>query len=84
MAIPSMREMWICGPFNLGASHMPIAIPKPTEPMLKKVDAIAGTPNLFDEFSIPIACAANATSRRNGNMMRVMVTANSYFPGTAA
>jgi len=44
----------------------------------------AGTPNLLHAFKTPMACAANATSSRKGNMMRVMRTANSNLPGTAA
>src|SRR5579885_3081270 len=76
--MPSMRVKCSAGP-----SQTPSATPNPTEPMLKNVDAIAGTPNRFDAFSTPMACAASATSSRNGNMMRVMVTASSNFPGTA-
>ena len=52
--------------------------------MLKNVDAMAGTANLFDAFSTPIACAAKATSSRNGNIIRVIVTASSNLPGTDA
>ena len=37
--MPSMRERCSDGP-----SQMPRTTPKPTEPMLKNVDAIAGTP----------------------------------------
>src|ERR1035441_2538015 len=33
---------------------------------------------------MPMACAASATSSRNGNMMRVSVTANANLPGTRA
>ena len=76
--MPSMREMCSIGP-----TPNPIAIPKPSEPRLKKVEAIAGTPNLFEAFSTPMACAASATSSRKGNMIRVMETASSNFPGTA-
>ena len=41
-------------------------------------------PNWFSAFSMPMACAASATSSRNGNMTRVSVTANSNLPGTRA
>ncbi len=52
--------------------------------MLKNVDAMAGTPKRLDALSTPIACAASATRSRNGNIVRVMVTASSSFPGTSA
>ena len=50
--------------------------------MLKKVDASAGTAKRLQAFKTPMACAASATSSRNGNMMRVIFTASSNLPGT--
>jgi len=46
------------------------------DPILKKLDAIAGTPNTFLAFSIPITNAAIDTSRMKGNMMRVRCAVN--------
>ncbi len=39
--------------------------------MLKKLDAIAGTPNTFLALSIPITSAASETSRIKGYMIWV-------------
>jgi hypothetical protein len=69
---------------SLGPNHTPNRRPNPTEPRLKNVEAMAGTPNLCDALSTPMACAASATSSRKGNMMRVMVTARANLPGTSA
>ena len=44
------------------------------EPRLKKLEAMAGTPNTFFAFSMPMTSAASDTSRMNGNMTRVSVT----------
>ncbi len=41
------------------------------DPILKKLDAIAGMPKTFLAFSMPITRAASDTSRMKGNMMRV-------------
>ena len=62
----------------------PSASPLATEPMLKNVEASAGTPNRPRAFKIAIASAASATSNRKGNMMRVSSTVNSNLPGTRA
>jgi hypothetical protein len=51
---------------------------------LKSVDASAGTPKLPLAFSAAIACAANATSSRNGNMIRVSSTVSANLPGTCS
>ena len=53
-----------------------------TEPMLKKVEAKAGTAKRLQALSTPIAWAASATSKRNGNITRVIFTASSNLPGT--
>ena len=50
--------------------------------MLKNVDARAGTAKRLQALSTPMACAASATSSKNGNMMRVIFTASSNLPGT--
>src|SRR5438270_2748966 len=65
-----------------GPSTYPINSPKPTLPMLKNVDANAGTKNWLHAFSTPMACAASATSSRNGNMIRVITTASANLAGS--
>ena len=64
-----------------GPARAPAQFRNATEPTLNNVEARAGTPNWLHAFSMPMACAASATSSRNGNMMRVMVMASSNFPG---
>src|SRR6266516_1005209 len=54
-AIPTMGVIPIYGP-----SQKPSARPKQIEPMLKKLEAMAGTPNLWQEFNMPMTCAASA------------------------
>ena len=51
---------------------------------MKNAAAAAGTPKMFRVFRIPIATAASATRRRNGNMMRVISTVSSTLPGMSA
>jgi hypothetical protein len=63
MASPSSA----CGP-KAGSSSQPIPTPPMIEPRLKKLDAMAGTPNTFFAFSIPITSAASDTSRMKGYM----------------
>ncbi len=65
-----------------GPSRYPRIRPNPTEPILKNVEASAGTANRLQALSTPMACAARATSSRKANMMRVIFTASSNFPGT--
>ena len=77
-AIPCMAEIPRYEP-----RPMPNATPNTTEPTLNSVDASAGTPNWLHALRTPIACAANATSSRNGNMIRVIVIASANFPGSA-
>ena len=60
----------------------PMIKPQVTLPTLNITDDSAGMPNLRQAFSTPMACAASATSSRNGNMMRLRRTASSYLPGT--
>ena len=54
-----------------GSIHAPKVTPPMIDPILKKLEAMAGLPNTFFEFSIPITSAARDTSKMNGNMMRV-------------
>ena len=56
---------------------MPVVIEK----MLNAVEADAGMPNRPFVFSTPIANAAKATSRMNGNIICVSVTARAAFSG---
>ncbi|MCV4714742.1 hypothetical protein OFC05_32220, partial [Escherichia coli] len=51
------------------------------ETMLKTVEAEAGTPKIPFVFKTPIATAASATSRINGNIICVSVVANAAFSG---
>jgi len=51
-----------------------------TDAMLNTADANAGRPKLPTALSTPMDWAASATSTRNGNMMRVSLTASSNFP----
>ena len=67
----------ICSGFLLlGSIQNPSANPPMMDPILKKLDAIAGTPNTFLAFSIPITKAAIDTSKMKGNMMRVRCAVN--------
>ena len=50
------------------------------ETILKTVDADAGMPKMPFVFSTPIATAASATSRMNGNIICVSVVARPPFP----
>ena len=52
------------------------------EPRLKKLEAMAGTPNTLREFSMPMTSAASDTSRMNGYMTRVRVTVSAAFSGS--
>jgi len=52
------------------------------DPMLKKLDAIAGMPKTLLELSIPMTRAASDTRRMNGNMMRVSCTVSAAFSGS--
>lgn len=47
--------------------------------MLKTVEAEAGTPKTPFVFKTPIATAASATSRMNGNIICVKVVASAAF-----
>ena len=49
------------------------------EPRLKKAEAIAGGPNTWRAFSIPITSAASDTSKMKGNMIRVSNTVSAAF-----
>ena len=70
-----------------GVSHPPplnkYAKPSPNaiEQILNAVEAEAGIPNRPFVFNTPIASAANATSRMNGNIICVSVTASAAFSG---
>jgi hypothetical protein len=66
-----------------GPNQKPREIPKTSEPMLKKVEASVGTAKRPQAFRIPMACAASATTSRNGNMMRVSAMARENLPGSA-
>ncbi len=66
-----------------GPNPKPSSRPNATEPALKNAEASAGTPNWLHAFSTPIACAASATSSRNGNMICVSRTAAAVFSGSA-
>ena len=48
------------------------------DPMLKKLDAMAGTPKTLRALSIPITSAARETSRMNGNITCVSKTTNGF------
>ena len=57
-------------PNSLSISH-PNSTPPAIDPMLKKLEAIAGAVKTFFEFSIPMTSAASETRRMNGYMICV-------------
>ena len=74
------RPMSACGP-KFGSSNQPRLTPPKMEPMLKKLDAIAGMPNTLFAFSMPMTNAAIDTMMMNGNMMRVRSAVSAAFAG---
>ncbi len=64
---------------KLGSRNQPTATPATIEPRLKKLEAMAGTPNTFFAFNMPITRAASDTRRMNGYITRVSVMVSSAF-----
>src|SRR5882757_7143110 len=79
--VPIARPINARGPKS-GSIHAPNVTPPTMEPMLKKLDAMAGMPKTPFAFSIPITKAAIDTSTMNGNMMRVSCAVRAAFCGS--
>jgi len=80
-SVPNASPTSARGP-NCGSSQYPSVTPPTIEPRLKKLEAMAGTPNTLRAFKAPITRAASETSRMNGNMMRVRRAVSAAFAGS--
>src|SRR3984893_14376428 len=64
-----------------GSIHAPRVTPPTMDPILKKLDAIAGIPKTLFAFNIPMTKAAMDTMTMNGNMIRVSCAVRAAFSG---
>src|SRR5712671_7796365 len=78
--VPIARPINARGPKS-GSIHAPRVTPPTMDPILKKLDAIAGIPKTLLEFNIPMTKAAMDTMTMNGNMIRVSSAVRAAFSG---
>src|SRR6266481_670280 len=78
--VPIARPINARGPKS-GSIHAPSVTPPTMDPILKKLDAIAGIPKTLFAFNIPMTKAAMDTMTMNGNMIRVSCAVRAAFSG---
>src|ERR1700688_1034032 len=78
--VPIARPINARGP-KTGSIHAPRVTPPTMDPILKKLDAIAGIPKTLFAFNIPMTKAAMDTMTMNGNMIRVSCAVRAAFSG---
>src|SRR6266404_342282 len=78
--VPIARPTNARGPKS-GSIHAPRVTPPTMDPILKKLEAIAGIPKTLFEFNIPMTKAAMDTMTMKGNMIRVSCAVRAAFSG---